>query len=117
VDDLIAALFDRMPAIRYVAIYRDGSLAMRQRPDLNDASAAESDRYEELLVNPTLLTLARQRGDIDVGGLDHLIVRYGAVFQLVIPIGGGHVSIAFDPRVNPIDHVTRIADMLRQFGV
>ena len=39
----------------------------------------------------------------DVGGLDYLIVRYGAVFQLVIPLDAGHVSIAFDPRANPID--------------
>jgi len=114
-DDLMAALFDRVPTIRYVAIYRDGSLAMRQRPDLSDASAAESDRYEELLVNPALLTLARQRGDIDVGGLDYLVVRYGAVFQLVMPLNTGHVSIAFDPRANPIEHVPQIADMLRQF--
>jgi hypothetical protein len=115
-DDLITALFDLRPEIRYVALYRDGSLATRQRPDLADASAAESDRYEELLVNPALLTLARQRGDIDVGGLDYLVVRYGAVFQLVMPIAGGHASIAFDPRANPIEHAQRIADVLRGAG-
>jgi hypothetical protein len=115
-DDLITALFDLLPAVRYVAVYRNGALTTRQRSDLSDASAAESDRYEELLVNPTLLTLARQRGDIDVGGLDYLIVRYGAVFQLVIPLAAGHVSIAFDPRANPIDHAPRIVDLLRQGG-
>jgi len=68
-DDLITALFDLLPTIRYVALYRNGSLTTRQRPNLADASAAESDRYEELLLNPALLMLARQRGDIDVGGL------------------------------------------------
>ena len=45
-----------------------------------DASGLESDRYEELLVNPTLLTLATQRGNIDCGGLKYLIVRYGNKF-------------------------------------
>ena len=55
-DDLMTELFDGMPEIRYVAVYRNGSLTTRQRPDLSDALAAGSDRYEELLVNPTLLT-------------------------------------------------------------
>ena len=35
---------------------------------------ASPDRYEELLVNPTLLTLAGQRGDIDYGGLRCLVL-------------------------------------------
>jgi hypothetical protein len=41
-----------------------------------------------LLVDPTLLTLARQRGELDCGGLRHVIVataadRAGAVTGLV----------------------------------
>ena len=51
-NGLIDALFDLTPAVRYVAIYRHGQLSLRQRPDLSLASAPESDRYEELLVNP-----------------------------------------------------------------
>ena len=58
-DRLMDALFDLTPDIRYVAIYRRGELSLRQRPNLNLASASESDCYEELLVNPTLLTLTR----------------------------------------------------------
>ena len=42
-------------------------------------------RYEELLVNPTLLELTRQRGNIDCGGLEYLVIRYGNFFQLVLP--------------------------------
>jgi hypothetical protein len=67
-NGLIDALFDLTLAVRYVAIYSHGQLSLRQRPDLSLASAPESDRYEELLVNPTLLTLTRQRGEIDCGG-------------------------------------------------
>ncbi len=55
-----------------------------------------SDRFEELLVNPILVTLARQRGNIDCGSLDSLFVRYGNFTQLVVPIPKGHVSIALD---------------------
>jgi hypothetical protein len=66
------------------------------------ASAPESDRYEELLVNPTILTLTRQRGNIDCGGLGYVVVRYGNFFQFVAPIEGGHVSVAFDPDADPI---------------
>jgi hypothetical protein len=83
--------------VRYVAVYRDGSLRTRERAGLAGASAAESDRYEELLVNPTLLTLARQRGEIDCGGLRYLLIRYGNFFQFVYPVGSGHVSVALEP--------------------
>ena len=56
----------------------------RERSGLIDASSGESDRYEELLVNPTLLTLAAQRGDIDCGGLRYLVVAYRNFWQLGI---------------------------------
>jgi len=81
--------------IRYAAVRIDGRLAMRQRDGLNDTSASESDRYEELLVNPTLLTLAGARGEIDCGGLEFLIVGYGNFQQLVVPVPGGHASVCF----------------------
>lgn len=70
-DILVDTVFHVTQEIRYVAVYLAGQLWMRQRPDLLHASASDSDRYEELLVNPTLLTLTRQRGEIDCGGLAH----------------------------------------------
>lgn len=96
-DTLSQTLFAADPAVRYVAIYAGGALSLRTRPGLTNASAAESDRYEELLVNPALLTLARQRGEIDCGGLRYLLVRYGNFFQLVAPLADGHISIALEP--------------------
>ena len=88
--------------IRYVAVYRDGQLSSRSRANTAGASGEESDKYEELLVNPTLLKLASQRGDIDCGGLGYLIIRYGNFFQFVLPTDWGHVSVCFEPTANPI---------------
>ena len=107
-EHLIDALFDLSPQVRYVAIYRHGELSLRQRPDLSLASAPESDRYEELLVNPTVLTLTRQRGEIDCGGLDYVVVRYGNFFQFVVPIAGGHASVAFESNADPIGHAQEV---------
>ena len=107
-EHLIDALFDLSPQVRYVAIYRHGELSLRQRHDLSLASAAESDRYEELLVNPTVLTLTRQRGEIDCGGLDYVVVRYGNFFQFVAPVESGHVSVAFEPEADPIGRAREV---------
>jgi hypothetical protein len=103
-DRLMNALFALTPQVRYVAVYRHGELSLRQRPDLGLASAPESDRYEELLVNPTVLTLTRHRGDIDCGGLEYVVVRYGNFFQFIVPIEGGHASVAFEPDSDPVGH-------------
>jgi hypothetical protein len=105
---LIDALFGLTQAVRYVAIYSHGELSLRQRPELSLASAPESDRYEELLVNPTILTLTRQRGEIDCGGLDYVVVRYGNFFEFVVSIEGGHASVAFEPDADPIGHAQEV---------
>lgn len=89
---------------------------MRQREDLATASAEESDRYEELLVNPTLLKLARQRGEIDCGGLRFLIVGYGNFHQLIVPLEAGHVSIAFELDADPFDHIAAVRTVLEGRG-
>ncbi len=113
-DRLIDSLFDLTSDVRYVAVYRHGELSVRQRRDLSSASAPESDRYEELLVNPTVLTLTRQRGDIDCGGLDYVVIRYGNFFQFVAPIEGGHVSVAFEPDADPIECAADISHTIHR---
>lgn len=95
-------IFELSPDIRYVAIYRGDRLDLAEREGIADASSSESDRYEELLVNPTLLTLAKQRGDIDCGGAEFIIVGYGNFLQLVIALADGHVSVAFEKTANPL---------------
>jgi hypothetical protein len=109
---VIDAIFAVSPAIRYVAVGRGQDVELRQRTDLADASSGESDRYEELLVNPTLITLARQRGEIDCGGLDYLVIAYGNFFQLVLPHDGGHVSVAVERSQSPTELVDRIREAI-----
>src|SRR5262249_45415447 len=75
--ELIEEILSASHEVRYVAIYHRGELHSRERAGLADASSSESDHYEELLVNPTLLTLTNQRGNIDCGGLEYLVIRYG----------------------------------------
>jgi hypothetical protein len=106
---LIDDVFALSPAVRYVALYTDGHLASRQREGLTAASAGESDKYEELIVNPTLLTLTRQRGDIDCGGLRFVVVRYGSFFEIVQPLRGGHLSVGIEPDAPVIDLAQCIA--------
>ncbi len=116
-ETLAQALFRSIAAVRYVALYRYGTLQLSERPDLRNASAAESDRYEELLVNPTILTLTTQRGNIDCGGLEFILIRYGNFFQLVHGIDGGHLSVAFEPHVDPLAFVQDVRAIARDHGL
>ena len=115
-SDLHEEIFAISPDIRYVAAAHGQHVQMRPRPDLHDASSSDSDLYEELLVNPTLLTLATQRGNIDCGGLRYLIVGYGHFHQLVIPGPAGHVSVAFELGANPADYLQAILDVMAHHG-
>jgi len=99
---MINEIFALSSDVRYAAIYRDGHLETKSKEGTIDASGSESDRYEELLVNPTLLTLATQRGNIDCGGLDYLIIKYGNFFQFVLPTSWGHVSVCIEKNADPV---------------
>lgn len=98
---LIEGLFSLAPEIRYVATYLRGDLQSAQRPGLAGASSSESDKYEELIVNPTLLKLVTQRGNIDCGGATWVVIRYGNFFELVVPVDGGHVSVGIESSGDP----------------
>lgn len=104
------------PEIRYAATNFAGEVRMSSRPDLASPSSSESDLYEELLVNPALLNLTVNRGAIDCGGLQFLIVRYGSFFQLVQPVRGGHVSVAIEPSGDPLTLAARVREALQQEG-
>lgn len=88
-------MFGLSEEIRYVAVYHHGKLDATSKPNLEGASSSESDKYEEIIVNPTLLTLLRQRGEIDCGGVEYVIIQYGNFIQCIHPVPGGHVSVAF----------------------
>jgi hypothetical protein len=110
------AIFGLGPHIRYVAFGEGQRVETAQREGIADASDAGSDFFEELLVNPALLTLARQRGDLDCGGLRHVIVGYGNFNQVVVPAGSGHVSVCVE-RAADADGVARsVAELLEQWS-
>ena len=109
---MIASIFELSDSIRYVAVYKDGQLQSHAKPNALGASSLESDRYEELLVNPTLIKLTSQRGNIDCGGLDYILVRYGNFFQFVLPESWGHVSVCVDAKADPIQIGAQVKSMV-----
>jgi hypothetical protein len=114
-EQMIDDCFGASRHVRYVAVY-SSTLVMRARDCLSGTSSAESDKYEELLVNPALIKLAGQRGSIDCGGLRFLIIRYGHFFQCVFPTPTGHVSVALEPAADLSvlpDQLARLIDGTR----
>ena len=100
---MIEDIFALSDQIRYVAVYREEHLRSWSREGIQNQSGSESDRYEELLVNPTLIKMATQQSNIDCGGLDYLIIRYGSFFQYVLPTVWGHVSVCIEKEAEPVD--------------
>ncbi|MDP6405899.1 MAG: hypothetical protein QF797_11895 [Alphaproteobacteria bacterium] len=113
--ELIDALFAIGPEVRYVALGRGQEVTMQLASDVATETTFESNRFEELLVNPTLLTLAGQRERLDCGGLDFLVVGYGAFQQLVMPMQDGHVSIALVPDVPAKPFVEGVKTVLAKY--
>ena len=74
------------PKVRYVAVNQRGGLEeMLQAEGHPSFNPPETDRMEELIVNPVALELFARRGNIDLGGLRFLVVRYRLQFQLILP--------------------------------
>jgi hypothetical protein len=108
------AIFRLGPHIRYVAFGDGQHVETAQRDGIAEASDAGSDFFEELLVNPTLLTLARQRGDLDCGGVRHVIVCYGNFNQVVIPMRSGHASVCVELDADADGVALQVAELLAQ---
>ena len=113
---LIKRVFEFNDAVRYMAVYKNGVLEMQSRPGIEDASSSHSDEYEELLVNPTIIKLLSQRGNIDCGGLDYVLVRYGSFFQYVQAIEGGHVSICLESDADVMAISRQLTSLIEQWA-
>jgi hypothetical protein len=96
------AIFELGPHVRYVAFGSGQDVELLHREGLANASDAGSDFFEELLVNPTLLTLARQRGELDCGGLRWILIGYGNFVEVVVPAADGHISVAIELGADPV---------------
>ena len=102
--------------IRYVAIYFNDKLISGEKPGIKNTSSSESDKYEELIVNPTLLKLVIQRGNIDCGGVEYVIIKYGLFFEFVMPIKNGHVSVGIEPHSDIMEVTNKIQDIVKGSG-
>jgi hypothetical protein len=112
-EDLIHDVLAMGDFVRYVAIGEGQRITTAERDGLENASTSDSDRFEELFVNPALVTLARQRGELDCGGLRYIVVAYGAFIQLVMPTRSGHVSIAVEHGTELTAVVATVRRLLR----
>lgn len=114
---LIESIFAISEDIRYVAVYHDNKLTSSVRNNVSAASSSESDKYEEIIVNPTILTLVNQRGNIDCGGAQYIIIRYGNFYQFVAPIPIGHVSVCIEPNADPLKVAEPILNVISNHAV
>ena len=115
-ENLKNQIFSLSDDIRYVAIYADDKLISGEKPGIKDTSSSESDKYEELIVNPTLLKLVTQRGNIDCGGVELVIIKYGAFFEFVMPIRNGHVSVGIEQHSNVMEITSKIQNLVKASG-
>jgi len=96
-------------SIRYVAVVQSGEiLEMSQSPRLPTQNPHDTDRLEELLVNPVILRMAVYRGNLDMGGTRYVVIRYGTMYQIVFPYELGHVSVAVELAAD----VARVGDAI-----
>lgn len=105
-------IFALSPGIRYVAIYADEKLVSSERPGIGNTSSSESDKYEELIVNPTLLKLVTQRGNIDCGGAQYVLIRYGSFYEFVKPIQNGHLSVGIELNADLLNIINAIQELV-----
>lgn len=110
-ESLKEKVFSISKHIRYVAIYVNGQLLSSERPGIKNTSSTESDKYEELIVNPTLLKLVTQRGNIDCGGAEFVIIRYGSFFEFAMPLTNGHLSFGIEVTSDLMTTVTGIQNL------
>jgi len=106
-------LFGLDPNIRYVALNQGERIVeMEQNPKRPSLNPTETDRMEELIVNPTILEIVRRRGNIDMKGMRYVIIRYGTMYQLIFPYKDGHLSIGIEPDANQTAVAHKVAKCL-----
>jgi hypothetical protein len=114
-DRLISAIFD-LGGIGYVALCSGQEVLLRSAPGMVSTTTDETNFYEELLVNPTLLKLASQRADLDCGGLKYIAIGYGGFVQLIMLIKDGHVSMGVSRKANTGELAARVQSLLQEHG-
>lgn len=112
---LVSAIFD-LGGIGYVALCSGQEVLLRKAPGLVSTTTAESNFYEELLVNPTLLKLASQRAELDCEGLKYIAIGYGGFVQLIMLTSDGHISMGISRKANAAELAARVQSVLQEHG-
>lgn len=118
-EEITQAVFRLGSQVRYVALGQGQNITTAQREGVQAPTATGSDFYEELLVNPALLTLAQQRGNLDCGGLRHLVIAYGSFNQVVVPLpdGTGHLSVCVEREADASAVAAQLQEILGSMPV
>jgi hypothetical protein len=112
-EKLSERLFCLEPRIRYVALNQKGEIKeMLQSPQHPSFNPPESDRIEELVVNPIVLEIAARRGNLDMDGIRYVVIRYGTQYQVLLPYWDGHLSIGVNLEDDPNDIARKVARAL-----
>jgi hypothetical protein len=112
-DKISPGLFRLEPKIRYVAVNQNGSIVeMEQSPLHPTLNLHETDRMEELIVNPIMLEMAKRRGNIDMDGIRYVVIRYGSQYQLLMPYKEGHISVGVELEDDPREIASTVAKHL-----
>lgn len=114
-ERLIAGIF-ALGGIGYVALCSDQEVVLRAAPGLVSTTTEETNFYEELLVNPTLLKLASQRANLDCEGLRYIAIGYGKFVQLIMLMKEGHVSMGVSRKANTSELAARVQSLLEEQG-
>lgn len=114
-EHLIAAIF-ALGDVGYVALCDDQNVLLRILPGVSTTTTEESNFYEELLVNPTLLKLAAQRANFDCEGLRYVAVGYGQFVQLIMQTRSGHISMGIANSANADVIAAHVQSLLGQQG-
>ncbi len=112
-EKISTRLFDLDANIRYVAVNQNGRIVeMEQNPKKPSLNPTETDRMEELIVNPIILELVRRRGNLDMEGMRYVIIRYGTMHELIFPFKDGHLSIGVELSADPTEVAHTVAKCL-----
>lgn len=104
-------IFKLDPGIRYVAVNQGGEIVEMEQ-SLPSHNPVETDRMEELLVNPTVLNITKRRGDLDLDGIRFVVIQYGLQYQAIFDFLDGHVSVGVNCAANVVAIAKRIREHL-----
>jgi hypothetical protein len=114
-QQLITEIF-KLGGIGYVALCCGQEVLMREAPGVVSRTTAETNFYEELFVNPTLLKLASQRGELYCGGLNYIAIGYGDFTQLIMLTEYGHISMGISRKAHAGELAARVQSVLHEHG-